>query len=67
LSAPSDRRVVFDTGVLVSAAIRPGSVPALALHKALLHFTVCMSTATLAELEHLLERPKFEAWLPLAS
>ena len=38
-----DRRLVIDTGILVSAAIRPASVPALALEKALLYFEVCVS------------------------
>ena len=37
------RRLVLDTGVLVSAAIRPSSVPALAFEKALLRFEVCAS------------------------
>lgn len=63
----AERRVVLDTGVLVSAAIRPGSVPALALHKALLHFDVCVSEATWAELETVLRRPKFDGYLALAS
>ncbi len=44
------RRIVLDTGVLVSAAIRPHSVPALALEKALLNFDVYVSRDTLAEL-----------------
>jgi len=57
------RRVVIDTGVLVSAAIRPESVPALALEKALLQFEVCASEATLAELETVLMRPKFDRYL----
>jgi putative PIN family toxin of toxin-antitoxin system len=56
------RRVVIDTGVLVSAAIRPESVPALALERALLHFEVCASEETLAELETVLLRPKFDAY-----
>ncbi len=55
-----DSRLVIDTGVLVSAAIRPTSVPALALEKALLHFDVCVSSETLAELETVLLRPKFD-------
>jgi len=59
------RRIVIDTGVLVSAAIRPESVPALALEKALLHFEVCASEETLAELETVLLRPKFDAYAPL--
>ncbi len=57
------RRIVIDTGVLVSAAIRPESVPALALEKALLHFEVCACEATLAELETVLMRPKFDRYI----
>jgi len=37
------RWIVIDTGVLVSAAIRPESVPALALEKALLKFEIFAS------------------------
>jgi uncharacterized protein len=58
------RRVVIDTGVLVSAAIRPESVPALAFERALLQFDVCASDETLAELETVLMRPKFERYAP---
>ena len=58
------RRIVLDTGVLVSAAIRPESVPALALEKAFLHFEVCVSAETLAELETVLLRDKFERYAP---
>jgi len=61
-----DRRIVIDTGVLVSAAIRPESVPALALEKALLHFEVCASEETLAELETVLLREKFDRYAPQA-
>lgn len=63
MSSASRRWVVVDTGVLVSAAIRPGSVPALALHKVLLHFDLCASDATWAELETVLSRPKFDGYL----
>jgi putative PIN family toxin of toxin-antitoxin system len=56
------RRVVIDTGVLVSAAIRPASIPALALEKALLNFEVCASAETLAELETVLMRDKFDRY-----
>lgn len=56
------RPIVLDTGVLVSAAIRPGSVPALALEKALLIFDVCGSHETLAELETVLMRDKFDRY-----
>jgi len=57
------RRIVIDTGVLVSAAIRPESVPALALEKALLQFEVCASDETLEELETVLMRPKFDRYV----
>ena len=57
-----DRPIVIDTGVLVSAAIRPQSVPALALERALLHYEVCVSQATLAELQDVLRRSKFDRY-----
>lgn len=56
------RPIVIDTGVLISAAIRPDSPPALALEKAFLHFDVCVSDDTLAELETVLSRPKFDRY-----
>lgn len=56
------RRLIIDTGVLVSAAIRPGSVPAVAFERALRHFDVCASVATLGELDSLLLRPKFDVY-----
>jgi len=56
------RRIVIDTGVLVSAAIRPDSVPALALEKALLYFEICISDGTWAELTTVLMRPKFDKY-----
>ncbi len=59
-----DRRIVFDTGVLVSAALRPASVPALALEKGFLNFDVCVSNATLGELCEVLMREKFAAYAP---
>lgn len=60
----SDRRIVFDTGVLVSAAIRLESVPALALQKAMLGYTICASVETLAELATVLGRAKFDTYAP---
>lgn len=54
------RPLVIDTGVLVSAAIRPRSVLALALERALLHYDVCASPATFADLQSVLMRPKFD-------
>ena len=61
-----DRRIVFDTGVLLSAALRTASVPALALEKALLNFAVCASDATLKELAEVLMRSKFDGCCPTA-
>lgn len=58
----SARRVVIDTGVLVSAAIRTESTPALALKKALLYFDVCVSGETWLELESVLLRDKFNRY-----
>jgi len=57
------RRIVIDTGVLVSAAIRHESVPALALEKALLQFEICASDEAVAELETVLMRPKFDRYV----
>lgn len=57
------RRIVIDTGLLVSAAIRPESIPALALEKAWLQFDVCTSDETWAELQDVLIRPKFDLYV----
>lgn len=56
------RKIVIDTGTLVSAAIRPGSIPSQAYLKALREFEVCVSQATFAELDHVLRREKFNAY-----
>lgn len=62
-----DRRIVVDTGVLISAAIRSQSIPALALEKAWLLFDVCASASTLAELQRVLLSDKFDPYRPRAS
>ena len=62
-----DRRIVIDTGVLISAAIQPQSVSALALKKAWLLFDVCASQSTLAELRRVVLADKFDAYRPHAS
>ena len=56
------RCVVFDTSTLVSAALRVGSVPHRALLYAFAEGDVCASEATLAELEQVLLRPKFDRY-----
>src|ERR1035437_1152465 len=55
-------RVVLDTSTLVSAAIYTGSVPDQALSKALESFELCASVETLAELEQVLDRGKFDRY-----
>ena len=58
------RRVVFDTSSLVGAALQVGSLPHRALAHALAAGDVCASTATLAELEKVLLRAKFDRYQP---
>lgn len=57
------RRVVFDTSTLVSAALRPRSIPYQALHYALRYCDVCASSETLAELKKVMGRAKFRPYL----
>ena len=57
------RRVVFDTSTLVSAALRSESVPHQALLRALSICDVCASAETLAEIETVLDRSKFDSYL----
>jgi putative PIN family toxin of toxin-antitoxin system len=63
----SVRRVVFDTSTLVGVALKPGSVPHRALGLALQQCEVCMSAATLAELDEVLSRDKFDRYMPRAT
>ncbi|MEZ2347852.1 putative toxin-antitoxin system toxin component, PIN family [Terriglobus sp. RCC_193] len=58
-----NRRVVFDTSTLVSAALRIGSVPHQALHQALAAYDLCASPETLQELERVLASNKFDRYL----
>lgn len=57
------KRVVLDTSTLVSAALRMESAPNRAMSKALRDYEVCASPATLAELEQVLMREKFDRYL----
>jgi putative PIN family toxin of toxin-antitoxin system len=56
------RRIVPDTTTLVSAALYTGSVPDQALSKAMESFDLCASLETLAELEEVLDRGKFDCY-----
>lgn len=58
-------RVVFDTSTLVSAAIRPRSVPSRALTKAFQTCEVCVSSETVEELVAVSFRDKFARYLDL--
>ena len=60
-----NRRVVLDTSTLVSAALFTGSLPDQALSKALESFDLCVSIETLAELEQVLDREKFDRYREL--
>lgn len=55
-------RIVFDTSVLVSAVLLPRSIPRQAFDHALGAGTILVSEATLAELDEVLRRPKFERY-----
>lgn len=57
------RRVVFDTSTLVGAALRIGSVSYQALTIALGTCELCASEETLAELEQVSRRRKFDRYL----
>lgn len=56
-------RYVFDTSVLVSAAIFRESTPGLALTAALRQGSILLSQATAEELEDVLARPKFDRYI----
>jgi len=56
------QRVVFDTNVLVSAALWPASVPAQALQAVVARMHWVCSTDSVQELQAVLLRPKFERW-----
>lgn len=60
-----DKKIVIDTGTLISASFRLHSVPSKAYLKALDEFEVCVSGATFFELETVIQREKFNAYIPL--
>jgi putative PIN family toxin of toxin-antitoxin system len=57
------KRVVLDTSTLVGAVLRPQSVPRQAFLMTVAGATICASPATLAELEQVLMRDKFDRYL----
>ena len=58
----NELRVVIDTGVAVSALLLPQSISRLAIDLALSTCLLLVSTATIAELEEVLRRPKFNRY-----
>jgi putative PIN family toxin of toxin-antitoxin system len=60
-------KVVFDTSTLVSAALRPDSIPDRALTSALVSFRFCASAEALEELERVLKRQRFDSYVDLES
>ena len=57
------KRVVIDTSTLIGALLKPQSVPRQAFNCAMATATVCVSPATIAELEGVLLRDKFDCYL----
>ncbi|WP_421828852.1 putative toxin-antitoxin system toxin component, PIN family [Larkinella sp.] len=55
--------VVFDTNILISAALLPESLPRKALNKAILHHTLVCSDVCFNELSTVLPRPKFRKYI----
>jgi putative PIN family toxin of toxin-antitoxin system len=56
-------RFVFDTNILVSAALRRHSLPRQALDRALAQGKLLVSEVTVRELQEVLFRPKFDEYL----
>ena len=59
----SSVRAVLDTNVAVSAALLPRSLPRLAVDQVLERGTFIISVATLAELNEVLRRPRFDRYM----
>ncbi|MDD5030934.1 MAG: putative toxin-antitoxin system toxin component, PIN family [Rhodoferax sp.] len=55
--------IVFDTNVLISAALLPRSASAQALVRAVGLFELCFSASTWTELQQVIARPKFARYL----
>lgn len=60
----NDLRVVIDSGIAVSAVLLPRSTPRKAFDLAAARGRLLVSTATLAELDEVLRRQKFDKYIP---
>ena len=61
----NELRVVIDTGVLISALLAEFSIPAAVVKRVLFQGTVLATTETMAELREVLQRKKFDPYVPL--
>lgn len=61
----SKLRLVLDSNVLVSAALFKGSIARQAFNKAAVDGQILMSEPTLAELQDVLSRPRFDKYLQI--
>jgi putative PIN family toxin of toxin-antitoxin system len=59
----SELRVVIDTGVAISAVLLPRSVPRQAFDLASARGRLLVSAATIAELDDVFRRPKFDKYV----
>ena len=59
----TDLRIVIDTSVAVSAVLLPRSIPRQALDMATARGRLLVSDKTIAELDEVLRRPKFDKYL----
>jgi uncharacterized protein len=62
-----EQRYVFDTGVLVSAAVFPQSTPREALRLGFRNGVLLLSSATASELHQVLSRTKFDQYIRLGT
>lgn len=59
----SELRAVIDTNVAISALLLPRSIPRKAFDFVVEHGRLLVSTATVAELDDVLRRPKFDRYV----
>ncbi len=64
---PSQRRVVLDTNIWLSAALSPAGAPARLVAKVLADDIAVFSEATFAEIESRIWKPKFDRYLSMAA
>ncbi len=57
--------IVLDSNIVVSAILNPASLAAQAIDIAAEHFEIVVTKETLDELLDVLQRPKFDRYLPL--